>query len=192
MEIINLCRDFGSRIRRFLNDASSLVDEARQSIQRLVQTLKLFEEDLLFSSDNECHMLRVFGDTMVHCGDVLDTIDVVDKNASNQLSYDFRVSYCEQVLTIANDMGMILNEVKDCIDSDGFDALSVLCIVGSTLDLVVYLHRASIDNAIATTSTFDESSPSTKSSGFPLTIELVLQHKQKHYKGVTLHLSSRI
>ena len=176
MEIINLCRDFGSSIRQFLNDVSSLVDEARQSIQHLVQTLKLFEEDLLLSSANEYHMLRVFGDTMVHCGDVLDTIDIVGKNASNQLSYDFRVSYCQQVLTIAKDMEMILNEVKDCLGSDGFDALSVLCVVCSTLDMVVYLQQASIDDAMATNRTFDASSPTTKSYGFPLTIELVVEY----------------
>ena len=125
-----------------MNDVSSLVDEARQSIQALFRLSNCLEEDLLLSSDDECHMLHVFGDTMVHCGNVLDNVDALLTNASDQLSYDFRVSYCQQVLTIANDMGMILGEaLKDSLGLDGFDALSVLCVVCATLDLVVCLQR---------------------------------------------------
>lgn len=79
---------------------------------------------------------------MVHCANVLDTVNAVATNASNQLSCDFWVSYCQKVLTIDHDMEMMLTEVNDHIHSDDFDALSVLCTVCGTLDLVVCLHAS--------------------------------------------------
>ena len=176
MEIANLCHAFGSSVRRLLNDVSSLVDNARQSFQDFVQTLKLLEGDLLLSSDDECDMLHVFGDTMVHCANILDTVDAVAANAADQFSYDFRVSYCQQVLTIANDMRMILGEVKDSLGLDDFDALSVLCVVCATLDLVVCLQRKSIEEAMVVASISHEPTLEIMSSSIPLTVEMVLQY----------------
>ena len=149
MEIADLCHEFGTSIRRFLNDVSGLVNRARQSIQDLVWNLKLLEEYLLLSSDDECKMLRVFGDTMVHYADVFDTVDVVAKSAPKQLSYGFGVFLLYTSTDHCNDMGLILIEVKDCLDSDDFDALSVFCAICSTLNLVVCLQQVSID-AMAT------------------------------------------
>ena len=57
MEIASLCHDFWSSTRRCLNDVSTHIDNARQLLQVLVQTLHLLEGDLLLSSDDECKIL---------------------------------------------------------------------------------------------------------------------------------------